>query len=99
MFRNKFLSLPISKFELALRLIFYSFSGLILISFLILVFFLYQRFYLTLTQAEEIIVLKSQLALDTLNLELFRKIENNAARQKKSSLDWAKLRNPFLPFK
>jgi len=81
-----------------LRLGLYVLSALIASTFIILVFFLYNKFYLTLTQAEEIIILKSQLSVDALNLDLFQKIQKfEDSRQTTSTLDLNNLQNPFGP--
>lgn len=98
MSKNKFSFGQISKFEMFLRLGLYVLSALIASTFIILVFFLYNKFYLTLTQAEEIIILKSQLSVDALNLDLFQKIQKfEDSRQTTSTLDLNNLQNPFGP--
>ncbi|MBI5731760.1 MAG: hypothetical protein HY982_00165 [Candidatus Magasanikbacteria bacterium] len=85
-----------SNLMLFLHLALYGLTCLILASFIFFLFFLYQRFYLTLTQAEEIIVLKSQLAVETLDLDLFAKIKKRAEKRRAApSLDWSKIKNPF----
>lgn len=96
MFKTKLAFGKISKFEMSLRLGLYVLVTLIAATFIILIFFLYNKFYLTLTQAEEIIILKSQLAVDALNLDLFQKIQKfEEIRSATSTLDLNNLQNPF----
>ncbi|HPV70803.1 MAG TPA: hypothetical protein PKY08_02815 [Candidatus Magasanikbacteria bacterium] len=96
MFKNKLFSKKISKLEMSLRLGFYILGTLIVSVSIILVFFLYNKFYLTLTQAEEIIILKSQMAINSLNLDLFQKVKTfETNRQATSTLDFNSLKNPF----
>ncbi|MCX6779035.1 MAG: hypothetical protein NTU97_02280 [Candidatus Magasanikbacteria bacterium] len=98
MFKNRLSFGQISKFEMILRLGLYVLAAVITSTFIILVFFLYNKFYLTLTQAEEIIILKSQLAVDALNLDLFQKVQKfEESRQTTSTLDLNNLKNPFAP--
>lgn len=99
MFRIKKLFSPLSKLELLTRLIFYGLVFSITISFLLLLIFLHQRFYLTLAQAEEIVVLKSQLAVEILDAELFNKVKKAAEeRQAKPAIDWKEIPNPFQSY-
>lgn len=77
MFAIKKCFTPVSRTELILRVTVYAIAGLAAASFILLLFFLYQRFYLTLTQAEEVVILKSQLALNSLDVDLYLKIKNN----------------------
>src|SRR3989339_1048922 len=95
MWNNKIFSQKISKFELSLHLGFYILAAILSASFIIFVFFLYQKFYLTLTQAEEIIILKSQLAVDNLNLDLLQKVQKFEERKTTSVLNIKDLKNPF----
>ncbi len=93
---NAIFSKSISKFELFIRLIFYCLLLVISATFIIFIFFLYQRFYLTLAQAEEIVVLKSQLAVDALDLDLYQRVKAGAlARQALPAVNWQELPNPF----
>ncbi len=83
---------------MSLRLGLYALITLIAVTFIIFIFFLYNKFYLTLTQAEEIIILKSQLAVDTLNLDLLQKIEKFETERKTApAINFANLKNPFAP--
>ena len=87
---------PVSRFELFLRLAFYGLLFIIGATFIIFIFFLYQRFYLTLAQAEEIVVLKSQLAVDALDLDLYQRVKaGTEARQAPPAVNWQELPNPF----
>lgn len=98
MFSNRFSFSPVSKKELTLRLALYCLAGLILFSFGCFLWFLYVRFYLTLIQAEEIVILKSQLTVNSLNVDLLRKVQSaEEARKKKLPTDWEAIKNPFLP--
>ncbi|MEK9183340.1 MAG: hypothetical protein AAB849_02415 [Patescibacteria group bacterium] len=93
---TKYFKKNVSKVELAIRLTFYGILLLISSSFIIFLFFLYQRFYLTLIQAEEIVILKSQLAVDVLDVDLYQKIKNSAENRKNAPIiNWRELRNPF----
>lgn len=86
----------LSRFELILRLGLYFLVAGILASFILYLFFLYQRFYLTLTQAEEIIILKSQMAVNDLNIVLFKNIEQREGDLvKQAKINWAKVYNHF----
>lgn len=86
----------LSRFELILRLGLYFLVAGILASFILYLFFLYQRFYLTLTQAEEIIILKSQMAVNDLNIVLFKNIEQKESDSvKQEKINWAKTYNHF----
>lgn len=93
-------SQSISKFELLARLIFYGLLFVISASFIIFLFFLYQHFYLAMAQAEEIVVLKSQLAVDVLDVELYDKVKTAAETRKTIPIPkWEEIPNPFLPYK
>lgn len=93
---KKYFKQKISKSELSIRLIFYGILLFISASFIIFLFFLYQRFYLTLIQAEEIVILKSQLAVDILDIDLYQKVKSTAANRKNApSVNWQEIRNPF----
>lgn len=96
MSKNKLFSGKISRLEITLRLGFYILGTIIISISIILAFFLYNKFYLTLTQAEEIIILKSQMAINSLNLELFQKVKDfEANRQATSTFNFNDLKNPF----
>jgi hypothetical protein len=83
---------------MSLRLGLYALAALIIATFIILIIFLYNRFYLTLTQAEEIIILKSQLAVDMLNLDLFQKIQKfEEVRNSTSTVSFNEIKNLFTP--
>jgi hypothetical protein len=98
MFSNRFAFSPVSKKELTLRLALYCLAGLVLFSFGCFLWFLYARFYLTLTQAEEIVILKSQLSVNSLNVDLLRKVQSaEEIRSKKILTNWEAIKNPFLP--
>lgn len=98
MFSKRFHFSSVSKKELTLRLALYCLAGLIVFSFGCFLWFLYARFYLTLTQTEEIVILKSQLSVNSLDVDLLRKVQSvEEARKKKMPIDWGAIKNPFLP--
>lgn len=93
---KKYLQQNVSKSELIVRLIFYILMLFISASFIVFLFFLYQRFYLTLIQAEEIVILKSQLAVDILDIDLYQKVKTAAENRKNApAINWREIRNPF----
>ncbi len=97
MFNNKNLFKQIPSFELGLHLSFYVLLTLIAGSFILALWFLYQRFYLTLTQTEDIIILKSQLAVEDLNITSYNKIKNNLnLRDQIPPHKWENVQNPFI---
>ena len=98
MFKINFSFGKVSRLEMTLRLGLYALIAIIASTFIILIFFLYNKFYLTLTQAEEIIILKSQLAVDSLNIDLFQKIQKfEETRLATSTPSFNDLKNPFAP--
>ena len=65
---------------------------------IIFVFFLYKNFYLTLASTGEILILKANLAIDTLDETLIEKTEAlNQRRLTRRYFDWQKIRDPFHP--
>lgn len=68
--------------------------------FLISGIFLYKNFYKTLTGAQEIIILRSQIALEEIDTALFDRVIH-AIEDKKIApeVDWATFKNPFLPYR
>lgn len=99
MFKIKRLFSPLSRLELLTRLIFYGLIFIISISFFLLLIFLHQRFYLTLAQAEEIVILRSQLAVEFLDADLFNKVKQAAEERKtKPAVNWKEIPNPFQSY-
>lgn len=93
---EKYFDKNVSKPELIARLTFYGILLIISSSFIIFLLFLYQRFYLTLIQAEEIVILRSQLAVDVLDIDLYQKVKTVAENRKNApSVNWQEIRNPF----
>ncbi|HBV57950.1 MAG TPA: hypothetical protein DEB73_01650 [Candidatus Magasanikbacteria bacterium] len=93
---KKYFDKNVSKPELMARLTFYCILLIISSTFIIFLFFLYQRFYLTLIQAEEIVILKSQLAVDVLDIDLYQKVKSTAENRKNAPVvNWQEVRNPF----
>lgn len=93
---EKYFDKNVSKPELIARLTFYGILLIISSSFIIFLLFLYQRFYLTLIQAEEIVILRSQLAVDVLDIDLYQKVKTSAENRKNAPIvNWQEVRNPF----
>ena len=63
-------------------------------------FFIYQNFYRTITQAEEIVVLRQEVAPDTIDTkkinEVITAINNKISPA--TSVNWAAAANPFVPY-
>ncbi len=72
---------------------------LVIATFAILGFFLYKNFYQTITQSEEIILLRQEVAPDTIDMELVNRVLKLMANKIASSdeIDWGKIKNPFNP--
>ena len=76
---------------------------LILLMVIVVIFFLgmfiYQNFYLTITRAQTIVILKQEVAPDTINLNkieaVLGKINQKAAAE--GAVDWTTLNDPFGP--
>ncbi len=65
---------------------------------MVFLLFMYQNFYLTLASAGEILILKADLAVETLDETLIEKTEAlNQRRVSRQRLDWQKIRDPFHP--
>jgi len=100
MFKTKKIFTETTSVQLGLHLSFYFLVTLILATFVLTLWFLYQKFYLTLTQAEEIIILKSQLAVQDLDYTLYTKINNQIlAKTQQSPYNWEAIKNPFINVK
>lgn len=78
---------------------FYLVAAILVIAVLIaLGVFIYQYFYQTITQAKEIILLKSQVAPETINLDEVNKILGLLDKKITSdNINWPEIKNPFLP--
>lgn len=74
-------------------------SLLFLVVIIFLGYFLYQNIYKAITQNEEIVILQGQLALEPVDISLFRKILR-LVREKKSTPDFdiTEIKNPFLMY-
>lgn len=97
MFKTKKIFTETTSVQLGLHLSFYFLLTLILATFMLTLWFLYQKFYLTLTQADEIIILKSQLAVQDLDISLYNKINNLViAKTQQSPYNWNAIKNPFV---
>lgn len=63
----------------------------------ILSYFLYNNIYKAIAQSEEIIILQGQMALEPVNITLFRGILTHIENKKTgTSINFDALRNPFL---
>ncbi|MFH1522272.1 MAG: hypothetical protein ABIE43_00455 [Patescibacteria group bacterium] len=73
------------------KIFFYFYSLIIFISLIIFVLvflFLYKNFYMTITQSEEIITLRREVALDDIDMDKFEKITKEyKEKTKPRSLD------------
>ncbi|OGY45457.1 MAG: hypothetical protein A2744_02100 [Candidatus Buchananbacteria bacterium RIFCSPHIGHO2_01_FULL_44_11] len=97
------LKLQISKFKifgLIIKLVKYLYLIVILIALgalAILGLFLYKNLYVTITQSEEIILLKQEVAPDTIDRTKVNTVLS--ALEKKSTsadnIDWSQVKNPF----
>lgn len=58
--------------------------------------FLYKNFYQTLTQAQEIIILKGEVAPEMLDFEKFNQVLNKIEEKTKpEEINWSEVKNPF----
>jgi hypothetical protein len=65
----------------------------------ILSYFLYNNIYKAITQSEEIVVLQGQMALEPVDIALFRKILTRIENKKLgTALNFDALINPFLSY-
>lgn len=59
-------------------------------------FFIYQYFYQTITQAEKIIILKKEVAPNTIDTDKVETVlQAIEAKNKAELIDWPKIKNPF----
>ena len=79
----------------------YHFLIAITIAIIVLIFegaFLYRYFYRPFVSSKAIVEFKQQAALEQPHVALFETLTQfYEMRQKKVSIDWGTLRNPFLP--
>ncbi|OGY43135.1 MAG: hypothetical protein A3J62_03485 [Candidatus Buchananbacteria bacterium RIFCSPHIGHO2_02_FULL_38_8] len=61
------------------------------------VYFLYKNIYQTITQSEEIILLKQEVAPDTINMAKVNAVLESINKKTTSteSIEWEKIKNPF----
>lgn len=72
-------------------------ASFIVVLFILEGFFLYHYFYKALTQTKALAELKQQSAITELKLSTFEKITKfYAEKQQKTTIDWNKLRDPFI---
>jgi len=58
--------------------------------------FLYKNFYQTITQSEEIILLKKEVAPDAIDIKEVENIINNLNKKTtNNNIDWETIKNPF----
>jgi hypothetical protein len=71
-------------------------GGFILFILILVSLFLYKNFYRTITHAEEISRLQTEVAQQRVDKVLFEKVMNLLkARKRKIDVDWGSLKNPF----
>ncbi|NQU77764.1 hypothetical protein HQ544_03650 [Candidatus Falkowbacteria bacterium] len=74
-------------------------SAAIILAILFASFFLYQNIYKTITSTDEIIVLRSQIALETIDTQILNKVLTDIKNKKiVPEINWTTFRNPFLPY-
>jgi len=66
-----------------------------LVVFALLAFFLYKNLYLTITQSEEIILLKQEVAPDTIDMDKVNKSLEALEKKATTTIDWSKIKSPF----
>lgn len=72
---------------------------LFLVVMIFLGFFLYQNIYKAITQNEEIVILQGQLALEPVDISLFRKILRLMGEKKSApDINAEEMKNPFLMY-
>jgi len=85
------------KIGLLLKIYFWTTVGVSFLAVIFISIFLYKYLYQAVTQTSVIYNLKLELAVEPVNLELFRnigaKLENKKAP---SEIKWEELKNPFL---
>lgn len=76
----------------------YIISALIIIAvFSILGFFLYKNIYQSITQSEQIIILRQEVAPDAINMKKFNTVlEKIIKKTSREEIEWEDIKNPFL---
>lgn len=88
-----------SKFFRIVRRSIWGIAAIFFITAIILSCFLYNNIYQTIIQSEEIIVLQGQLALEPVDISLFRQILAKIEQKKIGvAINLEELTNPFLPY-
>lgn len=73
--------------------------GFLAIALIFLSIFLYRNFYQAIAYSKEIIVLRQQVAVNDIDMNLFNLvIEKLEKRSEKRIVDWQKLKNPFAVY-
>lgn len=86
------------KFNIFAKYLKYFSLAIILAIFGLTVFFLYNNFYETITQAKTVYVLKNQVALEVADVHLYDQIKINLTDKKSlGSFELRDLNNPFAP--
>jgi hypothetical protein len=84
-------------FNLPSKYIFIGFILIIIISFVFLGSFLYNNFYLALSESKTVYISSSDIAFQKINSNLFDKIVSKIDDKINSSLqDFSNIKNPFL---
>lgn len=66
------------------------------VTILWLLLFLYQNVYQSITQSKAIVILKQEVAMESIDRPLFDKIKAGLIKKKEPpQIDWAALRDPF----
>ena len=80
--------------------LFYVYTFIALFSISVVAFlswFLYENFYKTITQSEQIILLRQEVAPDTINTQRVNKVLNSLAKKTNVNkiIEWTSIKNPF----
>jgi hypothetical protein len=84
-------------FNLPSKYVFIGFILIIVISFVFLGLFLYDNFYLALSEGKTVYISSSDIAFQKINSELFDKIITKINEKiNPAPEDWSKIKDPFL---
>lgn len=87
------------KINQIIRSTYYFIIFITLLTLGIALFFLYNNFYQTLSQARVVYVLKNQVSFEPVNIKLWEKVLLNLENKKKSNIGVDTLMtDPFIPF-
>lgn len=86
------------KINLIVKYTYYAIITVIILGLGISIFFLYDNFYQTLTQARVVYILKSQVAFETVDMSLWNKVIQNFQNKKTPHFKEGILKtDPFAP--